>query len=97
MLSNRAVTRLYGASGAAPVARPEYAKAQEMTGYGDIQLVREGDYAVVKIEHNGQFVEVMRERLDGQFSHFVTPIGILDEVLKVAKPPATDSTPPGTT
>ena len=59
MLSNRAATRMYGASGKAPVERPEYARAREATGYGDIQLVRDGDYAVVKIEHEGQFVEVI--------------------------------------
>ena len=81
MLTNRAATRMYGAANPAPVARQEYAKAVEKTGYGDILLVREGDYAIVKVMSGETWVEVMREALDGYFSHCVTSIGI-DEAIE---------------
>lgn len=41
-----------------------------------IWLRREGDFAVVLIEKDGAFVEVIREPLDGPFSHIVEPSGI---------------------
>jgi hypothetical protein len=55
---------------------PVYAETQKRIGYGGITLVREGDYAVVKIEHEGQEIEVMREPCDNNFSHNVSSIGI---------------------
>lgn len=82
MLTNRAATRLYGAANTALAVRPEYTKAATETGYGDIQLVREGDYAVVKIKAQGRWVEVIKEHLQGHFCHSVTSIGIADAVKK---------------
>lgn len=41
-----------------------------------IWLVAEGDYAIVKIEVNGKWVELIRERLDSSFSHIIEPSGI---------------------
>lgn len=47
-----------------------------------IILRREGDYAVVEIDtgipnkEGSAWVEVIRERLDGNFSHIVEPSGI---------------------
>ena len=53
-----------------------YGETQRRIGYGHIILVREGDDAVVKIERGGKQIEVIREGLDGNFSHCVSPIGI---------------------
>lgn len=42
-----------------------------------IWLRREGDFAVVLVEKTkGVWVEVIRERYDGAFSHIVEPSGI---------------------
>ena len=41
-----------------------------------IWLRREGNYAVVLVEHEGEFVEVIREHIEGPFSHIVEPTGI---------------------
>lgn len=41
-----------------------------------IHLVREGNYAVVKIEHNDEWIELIREHIDGPFSHIIEPSGI---------------------
>ena len=54
------------------------AEAQERCGYGHIWLVREGDFAVVKVEYRGTCYEVIREHLDSNFSHCVNSLGILD-------------------
>lgn len=55
--------------------------AQRKHGYGPITLRREGDFAVVEIERGGiggQQVEVIREHVDGPFSHSITPLGIAE-------------------
>jgi hypothetical protein len=49
-----------------------------------IQLVREGDYAVVKVERlmadgTHQWREVIHEHVDGAFGHIVEPGGILSK------------------
>lgn len=36
-----------------------------------IRLIRLGDHAIVEVEQNGTFVEVIRERYDGAFCHIV--------------------------
>lgn len=41
-----------------------------------IMLVAEGGCAVVKIEIGGQWIELIRESLDGPFSHIIEPSGI---------------------
>ncbi len=44
-----------------------------------IWLKRVGNYAVVSVEFpDGKEVEVIREHLDGQFSHNITEHGLLD-------------------
>ena len=46
---------------------------QEPITVSGIQLVRIGDYAVVNVELNGKWVEVIREHVEGSFSHIVEP------------------------
>lgn len=42
-----------------------------------IWLRREGDYAVVLVEYpDGKQVEVIREHVDGSFSHFIHDWGL---------------------
>ena len=41
-----------------------------------IWLRREGDYAVVLIERNGEWIEIIREHFDGSFSHICEPNGV---------------------
>lgn len=41
-----------------------------------IWLQREGDDAVVMVERDGRWIEVIREHVDGPFSHIVEPSGI---------------------
>jgi len=48
-------------------------KGIEVTG---IHLLRLGDYAIVNAEIDGQWVEVIKERYDGSFSHIVEPDGM---------------------
>ena len=43
-----------------------------------IELVREGDYAVVRAEINGRYIELIRELLDSYFSHAVHSEGIVE-------------------
>ena len=51
-----------------------------------IHLVRVGDYAYVKAEINGRFVTVIKEHVDGSFSHIVEEGGmqkIVDAVSEI--------------
>lgn len=59
------------------------AAAQATYGYGPITLRREGDYAIVEVEHEGRMVEVIRENLDGNFCHSIMPMGIADCIKRV--------------
>ena len=46
-------------------------------------LVAEGEFAVLKIEVKpGEWVELIRERLDAPFSHIVEPSGISSAIEK---------------
>ena len=49
-------------------------------GITGIKLWRDGTWpnerAVVEVEIDGRWVEVIRERADGAFSHIVEPLGI---------------------
>ena len=47
---------------------------------GAIRLRRDGNYAVVEIEHEGNFVELIREYLEGPFCHIIEPAGIRQRV-----------------
>lgn len=52
-------------------------EAAKATGYKAIWLRREGDHVVVLVEDSiGEWVEVIREHFDGNFSHIVEPRGI---------------------
>jgi hypothetical protein len=42
-----------------------------------VHLKRIGDYAYVAVEIDGEWVDVIRERLDSNFSHIVEPGGML--------------------
>lgn len=57
-----------------PMQRQE--EAQRATGYGAIVLRRVGNYAIVEVEFDGEWVEVMRESLDSNFGRCIHPIGI---------------------
>lgn len=61
--------------------------AQLLTGYGAIWLRREGDYAVVLLQepNKSEWIEVIREFLDGNFSHIIEPLGIEAEFDRDAK------------
>ncbi len=39
-------------------------------------LVAEGEYVILKIEVNGKWIELIKERLDAPFSHIIEPAGI---------------------
>jgi hypothetical protein len=41
-----------------------------------IHLLRIGDSVIVRVEIDGKWVEVIREQVDGLFSHIVEPSGI---------------------
>lgn len=41
-----------------------------------IHLYRNGDYAIVAVEIDGRWIEVIREFIDSNFSHIVEPEGI---------------------
>lgn len=57
----------------------EQRQAQLLTGYGAIHLHRVGDYVIVSVEARpGEWVEVIRELVDSNFSHIVEPLGIED-------------------
>jgi hypothetical protein len=45
-----------------------------------VWLVREGAYAVVKVEIRGQWYEIIREHAEGNFSHITEPGGIRSAV-----------------
>lgn len=49
-----------------------------------VMLCRIGDHAIVKVEQNGQWVEVIREFLDSNFSHIVEPSGMRDRIARAA-------------
>jgi len=53
-------------------------QAQQQFGYGPIWLRREGEYAIVEIQHEGKWLEVIRVPLDANFSHCIEPLGIAD-------------------
>ena len=63
---------------------PEYRQrsAQLLTGYGAIRLRREGDWAIVEVEYEKKWIEVIRELYDSNFSHIVEPLGIEEAMLK---------------
>lgn len=41
-----------------------------------LMLRRQGDHAIVEVEVEGVWVEIIKEHLDGNFSHIVEPAGI---------------------
>jgi hypothetical protein len=41
-----------------------------------IRLRKDGEYTVVDAEIGGEWIEVIRERSDGQFCHIVEPSGM---------------------
>lgn len=48
----------------------------EMVPVEGIRLRKEGEYTVVDAEIGGSWVEVIRERSDGEFCHIVEPAGM---------------------
>jgi hypothetical protein len=48
-------------------------KAVPVTG---IHLFRTGEHVVVSVEIGGTWIEVIRERHDGAFSHIIEPAGM---------------------
>lgn len=49
---------------------------QEPVIVSGIHLFRTGEHVVVSVEIDGRWVEVIRERNDGSFSHIVEPNGV---------------------
>jgi len=47
-----------------------------MENYNALHLFAEGEHAVLAIEVNGKWIELIRERLDSPFSHIIEPLGI---------------------
>lgn len=47
-------------------------------------LVAEGEHAILKIEVNGEWITLIKERLDSPFSHIIEPLGIQREIDKKA-------------
>jgi hypothetical protein len=44
---------------------------------GALHLLAQGEYVVLNIEkENGEWVELIKERLDSPFSHIIEPLGI---------------------
>ena len=41
-----------------------------------VWLVRLGDQAIVRVEIDGRWIDVIEEHIDGSFSHIVEPAGI---------------------
>ncbi len=54
--------------------------ARKRHGYGPIWLFREGDKTVVAIKSHGEWVPVIQEFFDDNFSHCIEPIGIEEEL-----------------
>jgi hypothetical protein len=54
--------------------------SQAGTNYVPIQLLRVGDYATVRVEIFGEWVEVIREPVENNFDHTVYPAGIVEEL-----------------
>lgn len=59
--------------------------AMKQTGFGPIQLHREGLWVVVKVQYLGKWVEVIRELHSNDFSHIVEPVGILEAIRGAGK------------
>lgn len=55
---------------------PRRESLQEPISIMGIHLFRTGEYVVVAAEIDGKWVEVIRERHDGAFSHIVEPSGM---------------------
>lgn len=55
------------------------------TTYNALHLRAEGDYAILSIEVNGTWIELIRERLDSPFSHIIEPAGIQTAISKNIK------------
>jgi hypothetical protein len=69
--------------------RFNYAWAKFLTGYGDIHLRGEGEYAIVSVNIQGQEVDVIKEYVGDPestrtMSHWVTSIGILSDYRETA-------------
>lgn len=61
-----------------------------------VELRREGDWAVVLVEIDGEYHEVMREYVESNFDHHVSAGGIrtvLDEAQRRALPKGLDTLP----
>lgn len=54
-----------------------------MAEYKALMLRAEGEYAILEIEVDGKWIELIRERLDSPFSHIIEPQGIYNRVNKV--------------
>ena len=51
-----------------------------MAEFNALMLRAEGEYAILEIEFNGKWAELIRERLDSPFSHIIEPTGIYNKV-----------------
>lgn len=74
--------------------KPPAAISRDTVAVSGIHLFRVGEHVVVSVEINGQWVEVIRERHDGAFSHIVEPSGIRQAAALIeGLPPGADREP----
>jgi hypothetical protein len=50
--------------------------SQEPVAVTGVHLKRIGDHAVVSVEIDGKWVDIIKEHVNGPFSHFCEPSGI---------------------
>ena len=81
-MDERLARHAYGASGYVDPLTPSEQRQRDaalLTGYGPIWLRREGEHVIVEVSLKGEWVPVIKEHIDGNFSHCVEPIGIDEE------------------
>lgn len=61
---------------------------EKIKTYDALHLRAEGDYAILEIETEKGWVELIRERLDSPFSHIVESLGIESRIKDAPAPPA---------
>jgi len=54
-----------------------------------VHLKKSGDYTIVCVEIGGAWIEVIRERSDGEFSHIVEPAGMYSRYFATSSEPPT--------
>lgn len=45
-----------------------------------LHLRAEGEFAILEIQVNGKWIQLIKERLDSAFSHIINPVGIEHQI-----------------